>query len=93
MAGRGRKRRLLRTLVFVAVQVVATFLLLEVALRLIRPHHAGLSNLLYLPSVSSDLSLVDNTVDLVKMASPHLEPGAEVVGFVLNSRRYCWSSS
>jgi hypothetical protein len=86
MARRGRKSRLRRTLLLVAVQVVVTLLLLEAALRLTRPHHAGLSNLLYLPSVSTYLSRIDDTVDLVKMASPFLEPGELVVGFVLNSR-------
>lgn len=86
MVGRGRRPTLRRTLLLVGVQVAATLLLLEVALRLIRPHHAGLNNVLYLPSVSTDLSRFHNTVDLVKTASPFLEPGELVVGFVLNSR-------
>ena len=68
MVGRGRRPTLRRTLLLVGVQVAATLLLLEVALRLIRPHHAGLNNVLYLPSVSTDLSRFHNTVDLVKRA-------------------------
>jgi hypothetical protein len=86
MADGSRKPRLLRTLLLVTVQVAATLLLLEVALRLIRPHHAGLNDVLYLPSVSTNLSRVHNTVDLVKFASPSLEPGRSIAGFVLNSR-------
>ena len=86
MAGRSRKSRLFRTSLFIAVQVAATFLFLEVALRLIRPHHAGLSNVLYLPSVSTNLSRIHDTVDLVKRAMPGLEPGQVAAGFVLNSR-------
>ena len=75
-----------RTLLLIAIQIVATFLLLELALRLIRPHHAGLNNLLYLPSVSTNLSDVHTTVDLVQKANPGLEPGGVAAGFVLNSR-------
>jgi hypothetical protein len=86
MADRSRKTRFLRAVLLVAVQVIATFLLLEVALRLIRPHHTGLNNLLYLPSVSTNFSRVDNTADLVKMAPKGFNPGGTHRGFVLNSR-------
>jgi hypothetical protein len=86
MADRSRKTRFLRTLLLVAVQVIATFLLLEVALRLIRPHHNGLNNMLYLPSVSTNFSRIDNTADLIRMAPKGFDPGGTNRGFVLNSR-------
>ena len=83
---RTRKPGPLRVLLFAAVQVVAILLLLEGALRLIRPHHAGLNNLLYLPSVSTNFARFDTTEELVGWALPGLEPGETVAGFVLNSR-------
>ena len=86
MAERGRRSRILRTLLLVAVQIIATFLLLEVALRLIRPHNAGLNNLLYLPSVSTNYSRVNNTADLIRKAPKGFDPGGTSGGFVLNSR-------
>lgn len=86
MADRSRKTRLLRISFVIAVQIAATFLLFEVALRLIRPHHAGLGNLLYLPSVSTDLSRIDKLPDLLETTSKGLKPGRTSHGFVLNSR-------
>ena len=86
MADRSRRRRLLRTLFLVVVQIVSTFLLLEVALRLIRPYHAGLNNVLYLPSMSTGYSHIENTADLVRKAPKGFDPGGTIRGFVLNSR-------
>ena len=86
MTNRSRSSNLLRTSLLIAVQVVATILLLELALRLIRPHHAGLNNVLYLPSVSTNFSSVDTTADLIRMAPKGHDPGGTSRGFVLNSR-------
>jgi hypothetical protein len=81
-----RRSKLFRSILLIVVQVVATVLLLELALRLIRPHHAGLNNVLYLPSVSTNFSRVDTTADLIRMSPKGYDPGGTNRGFVLNSR-------
>jgi lysophospholipase L1-like esterase len=73
-------------MMLVAFQVVATVVLLELALRLIRPHHPGLNNVLYLPSVTTEFSRAGTTSEAMKMLPQGFQPGATSEGFVLNSR-------
>ena len=65
MPVRRRSPKWLRTVLWIAVQLVVTFVLLELALRLIRPHNAALNNLLYLPSVSTNFSRTATTTELL----------------------------
>ena len=48
------KTKGVRFLVLLPVQLLLTLLLLEAGLRLLRPHHAGLNALLYIPLSKSD---------------------------------------
>jgi len=78
--------RWLRTLAFLAFQLVAALLLLEGALRLLRPYHQGLNALLYTPAVATDFDEIPTLEALLKDTILGWVPFQNRRGFVLNSR-------
>ncbi len=84
---RGRSnRKWLRTLTFLALQLAIALLLLEGALRLLRPHHQGLNALLYTPSVATDFDEIPTLEVLLQDTILGWVPFQTRRGFVLNSR-------
>jgi hypothetical protein len=75
----------LRILFWIAIEAVATLVVLEVGLRVVRPYHRGLNSLLYVPSVNTDFSRIRSTEKLLSITPLGYSPGRTVRGFVLNS--------
>ena len=71
-----------------SVQLVLVLLLLEGGLRLLEPHHRGLSSLLYLPASTSDLDGFDSLEELLNSSIVGFTPYEERAGFILNSRSF-----
>ncbi|MEE8526663.1 MAG: SGNH/GDSL hydrolase family protein [Thermoanaerobaculia bacterium] len=76
----------LRTMAFVVFQLVIALLLLEGALRLLRPHHRGLNALLYTPSMRTAFDDVETLEELLEDTILGWVPFQNRRGFVLNSR-------
>ena len=82
------KSTLSRSLFLPLVQFVLVFLLFEAGLRLLEPYHRGLSSLLYLPPLSSDLDAFESLEDLLNSSIAGFTPYEERAGFILNSRSF-----
>jgi len=81
-------KKLLRTVGFVSLQVLITLVLVEVALRVIRPHSRKLDALLYNASVRTEYDEIESTEELLKGSMLHYRPGGVEYGFILNSRSF-----
>jgi hypothetical protein len=77
-----------RTVLFCVAQLVVVLLLLEGALRIVRPMSTGLNALLYLPSIATDYDSVDKLEALLAGTVLGYSPCREDRGFVLNSRSF-----
>ncbi len=81
------KKRLLWAAFFLT-QLVATLLLVEGALRLLRPHHEGLKALLYIPSQRTVYDKIDSVELLLEETILGFVPYQNRRGFVLNSHSF-----
>ena len=82
---------LARPLRFAGYLLVQAFLLvavLEIGLRILRPHSTGLGALLYLPSVQAHFDEVSDLESLLGQSVMGWGPFQEWVGFRLNSRSF-----
>ena len=77
-----------RRLLLLPVQLVLVCLLFEGGLRLLEPYHRGVSSLLYLPPLTSDLDDFDSLEDLLNSSIAGFTPYEERAGFILNSRSF-----
>lgn len=75
-------------LLFVVVQLVLIFGLVEVGLRLARPHHDGLRILLYAPTVRTEYEEIESTEELLETNVLGFQPLEANEGFVRNSRGF-----
>lgn len=85
---RTRRSKRWRIAVFAVVQLLSTVLLLELALRLLRPHHPFLGALLYLPSERKDFSRVETLEELLAPTVLGFAPYQRRRAFILNSRSF-----
>lgn len=81
-------KRTLRLLVILALQAVVVLVLLEIGLRLLRPHHRGLGALLYRATAETDFSAVDSLPELLRKTPAGYRPCVEEHGYVLNSSSF-----
>lgn len=81
-------KRALRLLVILALQAAVVLALLEVGLRLLRPHHRGLGALLYRATTETDFSVIDSLPELLARTPAGYRPCVEEHGYVLNSSSF-----
>lgn len=75
-------------LLFVVVQLVLVYGLVEIGLRLARPHHDGLRILLYAPTVRTEYEEIESTEELLETNVLGFHPLEANEGFVRNSRGF-----
>lgn len=73
---------------FVVLQLVLISGIVEVGLRLARPHHEGLKILLYAPTVRTEYDGVETTEELLETTILGFHPFEANEGFVRNSRGF-----
>lgn len=86
--GTQRARRWLRWTIFAAVQLGLAVLLLEVALRLLKPRHDGLRAVLYRSATATDYSDAESLPELMSRTPGGFAPLEAQHGYVLNSRSF-----
>jgi lysophospholipase L1-like esterase len=77
--------RLGRRLLLLGLQLLLVLLLLEGSLRLLRPLHGGISELLYLAGDVPDFDRVGSTAELLRNSALSYVPHRQRGGFVLNA--------
>lgn len=75
-------------LVFVVVQLLVILGLVEIGLRVARPHHEGLKILLYAPTVRTEYDEIETTEELLETNVLGFHPLEANEGFVRNSRGF-----
>lgn len=83
---RNRTRRAARTAIYLLVQLAALFAVLEIGLRVARPHYQGLQTLLYQNVASTGFGDAATLEELLERSPLGFQPGVAHSGFVLNSR-------
>lgn len=86
MPHRGSRWR--RVILVLVVQLLVTVGILEVALRLARPHHPGLRALLYTSTVVTEYDSATTTRELLELTVLGFSPGLDSAGFRLSSRGF-----
>lgn len=81
-------QRLRKVLSLVGIQVIVVVVLLEGALRVLRPYHQGLNMMLYAASVTTAYDHIDTLDDLLKGTLLGYAPQRLRAGFILNSRSF-----
>lgn len=80
--------KVLRTVGFVLFQLLTILVLVEAALRGIRPFYKKLDTLLYYASVQTEYDEIESTEKLLKTSILGFRPGYISFGFALNSRSF-----
>ena len=83
-----QRRRWLGRLLLVGFQLVIIVVGLEVGLRLLKPHHRGIRQLLYRSSEATRFERLSTLEDLMNQSPVGFRPNAPENGYVLNSRSF-----
>jgi hypothetical protein len=82
------KRKLLRSVLFVGLNLVVLVAVLEISLRFLQFRHEGLRTLLYSSTVRTQYEDIETLEELLSRSAFGFSPGTERFGFVLNSRGF-----